>query len=342
MLCQFSLASTMPEALFVPFIPLAEPQFLTKGPWLPYSAFNDGLHKKRNTFVDNFVSPAPDGKSLEKPAIQILKFILSIEGTLATGTRLETLKKWENFTGEAVGKDRRHLMEMINDDNFIALVRPDPPQDVYGRILAAQDAELTHIGNTLGFLQVCWVNACRDSSIYRKGVCAMWDLKVTLRPHHAVPQKALSTPIMSGHWGGYSSPSSWQQTMDGIAQIGTMATTTMVEVETGTKTARRTPAPLSRLWVHPVPSHAKRSRPRKSRQHCRNHEKPCLRRYRESPRLQSSSSSSSNRRPHRARRTRPYSTAATWAINTKASLGRRRHSPLRAEWYLIATAGQET
>ena len=71
-------------------------------------------------------------------------------------------------------------------------------------------AELTRIGYTLGFLQVCWVNACRDSNIYRIGVRALWDLNVTLRPLHAVPQKALSSPLMSGQWGDYSSPSSWQ------------------------------------------------------------------------------------------------------------------------------------
>ena len=119
-------------------------------------------------------------------------------------------------------------MGIMYDDTFIALARPDPLQDFYGRIFAARDslflawtsrprqlpldfAELTRIGYTLGFLQVCWVNACRDSNIYRKGVRALWDLKVTLRPHHAVPQKAYPTPIMPGHWSGYSSPPSWQQ-----------------------------------------------------------------------------------------------------------------------------------
>ena len=45
LLCQLSFESSISKALFVPFIPSAEHQQLTKGPWLPSTAFSDGIYE---------------------------------------------------------------------------------------------------------------------------------------------------------------------------------------------------------------------------------------------------------------------------------------------------------
>ena len=99
LLRQLSFESSIPKALFVPFGPLAEHQQLTKGPWLPSTAFSDGIYENRKTCFDNFVRPAPDGKSLGKSATKTLNFILLASGT-RRGSIVEPSKTWENFIGE--------------------------------------------------------------------------------------------------------------------------------------------------------------------------------------------------------------------------------------------------
>ena len=100
---------------------------------------------------------------------------------------LKLQKHGNIFIREAVGDDWRHPMGMIYDDISRALARPDPPQNVDGRMSAARDS-----------LFLTWMSTPRQLT----------------GPLHAMLKKALSPPLMSDQCGGYSSPSS-RKTNDG-------------------------------------------------------------------------------------------------------------------------------
>ena len=121
------------------FQPFQSRRDLERGPWLPYSKYNDGHYDTQKALFDKYLVDDPDGHTLELAAKRILRSIVLLVPHRRGGS-LQRSGIWDQWFGGVYADDEfRNDVGLIYDDLTLALAQPAPPSHWYPRVLAARD-----------------------------------------------------------------------------------------------------------------------------------------------------------------------------------------------------------